>query len=91
MNMKLIEQFPQKKTHPTSARLSTPSRIPLPNNPRKLSNDDIPVVCTNDGPFSRPPLQGPTGRSKSLHNSILYPSASPLNNSSDEASFLSII
>jgi hypothetical protein len=68
--------------------LHSPSRIPLPNNARKLSNDDTPIVSTNDGPFSLPSPYVPVIRSKSLQNSTLYSPSSPLNNSSDEASFL---
>jgi hypothetical protein len=75
-------------TQATSARLLSPSRLPLPNNPRRLSNDEMPVVFTNDGPFSRSLPPAPSVRGKSLHNSTLYPSPSPMNNSSDEASFL---
>jgi hypothetical protein len=70
----------------TPIRLPSPSRIPLANTARKLSTDEIP---TNDGPFSRSLPHVPIViRSKSLQNSTVYAPSSPMNNSSDEASFL---
>jgi hypothetical protein len=87
----LNRSFTSKKSagsQPNSARVTSPSRIPVSANTRKLPNDEIPIVPINDGPFSRPLPHVLVGRSKTFHNSILNPPSSPLTNSSEEASFL---
>ena len=84
----LNRTFSSKKSQPTSARVTSPARLPLANNPRKLSNEDIPVVSTNDGPFSRSLPQVPVVRSKSFQNNTVHPPSSPPTNSSEEANFL---
>lgn len=76
------------KKLPNSARAISPPRISLPANPRKLSNEEIPIVSTNDGPFSRSLPQIPVIRSKSFNNGNNNPPSSPPTNSSEEASFL---
>jgi hypothetical protein len=75
-------------SQPISARVMSPSRLPLSVNTRKLSNDDTSVIHTNDGPFSRSLPQGPVTRSKSFHNGTSHPPSSPPSNSSDEVHFL---
>jgi regulator of replication initiation timing len=87
----LNRSFTTKKSSippPTSARVLSPSRVPLPFNPRKLLADEIPIISTNDGPFSRPLPQVAMGRSKTFHNGTLHPPPSPPTNSSEEANFL---
>ncbi len=87
----LNRSFSSKKTpqpQPTSARVVSPARAPLPINTRKLSNDENSLVSTNDGPFSRALPQVSVGRSKSFHNGTFHSPASPPSNSSEEASFL---
>jgi hypothetical protein len=73
---------------PTSPRIMSSTRLPLQINTRKVSNDEVSIISTNDGPFSRSLPQVLVGRSKSFHNGALHPSPSPLTNSSEEASFL---
>jgi len=69
---------------PTSARVKSPSRIPLPITPRKASNDDKPIVSTNDTSTSRSLPQVLLPRSKTFHNST----SQPPSNTSDDASLL---
>ncbi|CAF0737138.1 unnamed protein product [Rotaria sordida] len=72
-------------SHPTSARVTSPSRIPVPVTPRKLTNDDIPIVPTNNLPSTSRPLPPvPYARSKTFHNDT----ASASSNTSDEANLL---
>jgi hypothetical protein len=67
-------------TRPTTARVKSPSRIPLPITPRKASNDDKSIVPTNETSTSLPLQQVPFPRSKSFHNNT---SQSPFNTSDD--------
>ncbi|CAF2852811.1 unnamed protein product, partial [Rotaria sp. Silwood2] len=75
-------------SQPTSARVPSPPRIPLPPNTRKTSNDETQIISTHDGPFSRALPQVPVPRSKSFHNGALQSSSSQPTNSSDEANLL---
>lgn len=87
----LSRTFSSKKIsnpQPSSARILSPSRLPLAHNSRKLANDELPVVSTNDGPFSRALPQVAVVRSKSFHNSTSHLPSSPPSNGSEEASFL---
>lgn len=80
----LNRTFTTKKvpvSQPTSARVKSPSRIPLPITPRKTSNDDIPILPAADTSPSRPL---PLGRSKTFHNNTSQPSPNTL----DDASLL---
>lgn len=77
-----------KKPSANPIRVVSPARLPLTHPHRKLSNEEIPIVSTNDGPFSRALPQVPVIRSKTFHNSILHSPASPPTNSSEEANFL---
>ena len=86
----LNRTFTTKKapgSQPTSARVSSPSRIPLPITPRKSSADDRSAVSANGNTSMPRPL--PTAplmsRSKTFHNN---PSSSPPSNFSDEANLL---
>ncbi len=84
----LNRTFTTKKapvSQPTSARVMSPSRIPLPITSRKSSADDKPAVPTNEPSNSRPLSSVPIGRSKTFHNNT-SPSAS--SNTSDDASVL---
>lgn len=88
----LNRTFSSKKS-PTNVpsnptRVVNSSRLPINYPHRKLSNEEIPVVSINDGPFSRALPQVPVNRSRTFHNSPVYPSASSPTNSSEEASFL---
>ena len=67
-----------------AARVVSPSRAPLPI--RKLSNEEIPIISTNDGPFSRSLPQ--VNRTKSFNNGQLNPPSSPPSNNSEEATLL---
>ncbi|CAF2594836.1 unnamed protein product [Rotaria sp. Silwood2] len=84
----LNRTFTTKKSsvsQPTSARVTSPSRIPVPITPRKLTNDDMPVVPANTLPSTSRPLPPvPYGRSKTFHNDTSQTSP----NTSDEANLL---
>lgn len=87
----LNRTFPSKKgspSPPTSARVINPPRVPLPTNNRKSSTDEIPIISTHDGPFSRTLPQVPVSRSKSFLNSSLNSSSSSPTNGSEEANLL---
>ncbi len=71
-------------SQPTSARVMSPSRIPLRITPRRLSNDDKSIVPTNDTSTSRPLPPVPIARSKTFHNNTPQSSS----NTSDDASLL---
>ncbi|CAF1188591.1 unnamed protein product [Rotaria sp. Silwood1] len=87
----LNRSYPSRKapiSQPTSARVTSPPRIPLPLNARKTSNDEMQIISTHDGPFSRPLPQVPVNRSKSFNNGVLQSPSSQSANSSDEANLL---
>ena len=75
-------------TKRTSARTFNSSRVPLSGQSRKSSNDDIPNVHSNDGPFSRPRPQLPVSRVKSFQYGTTQPSLSLPWSSADEISLL---
>ncbi|CAF1044638.1 unnamed protein product [Rotaria sordida] len=75
-------------SQPTSARVTSPPRIPLAPNARRTANDEMQIISTHDGPFSRPLPQVPVTRSKSFHNGALQSSSSQPVNSSDETNLL---
>lgn len=78
-------------SQPTSARVKSPSRIPLPITPRKFTNDDKPIASTNDTSPSRSSLPTvPLGRSKTFHNNTSQPPPSLSSNTSDDANLLRI-
>jgi len=76
------------KKPPHSARIISPPRMPAATSVRKLSNEDIPIIATNDGPFSRSLPLIPASRSRHFPNGILHPPSSPPTNSSEEGSYL---
>ncbi|CAF1350750.1 unnamed protein product [Rotaria sp. Silwood1] len=84
----LNRTFTTKKSpvsQPASARVASPSRIPVPITPRKLSTDDIPVVPANTLPSTSRPLPPvPYARSKTFHNDTSQTSS----NTSDETNLL---
>lgn len=83
----LNRTFTTKKApvlHPVSARVMSPSRIPVPVTPRKSSATDKPVVPTNDAPPPRNLPSVPMTRSKTFHNDTSQPSF----NTSDDANLL---
>lgn len=87
----LNRTFTTKKTpasQPTSARVSSPSRIPLPITPRKSSADDRSAVSANGNTSMPrpPPTAPPMSRSKTFHNNPS--SSSQPSNFSDEANLL---
>ena len=73
---------------PNSARLTSSSRSPLIANVRKLSNEEVSIVPSNDGPFSRSLPQVPVGRSRSFQNGQSSPAGMAQANSSDEVTLL---
>ena len=78
----LNRTFTTKKpsiSQPTSARIPSPSRIPLPVSARKVPNDDTQIVQINDKPVSRslPPV--PLVRSKTIHNDTLQSTSDETN------------
>lgn len=87
----LNRTYTAKKTvasSPNSARLTSSSRSPLIANVRKLSNDDVPIVPANDGPFSRSLPQVPVGRSRSFQNGQSSPAGTAQAHGSDEVTLL---
>ena len=77
--------FTAKKSQ-VAARVTSPIRVPVPFNNRKLTNEDIPIVSTNDGPFSRPlPI---VNRSRSFNNGSQNPPSSPPSNGFEESNLL---
>jgi hypothetical protein len=83
----LKKTFATKKSpvgHPiATARSMSASRISSPVNTRKISNDEMPIVPTNDGPFSRSLPQAPANRSKSFNDGPILTT-----NASDEMNLL---
>lgn len=76
-------------SQPLSARGASSSRIQLPPTNRKMSNDEMSVISTHDGPFSRAQPQGSLSRSRSFNNnSSMNPSPSPPTNTLDETTLL---
>ena len=73
---------------PTSARVMSPSRIPLPITPRKSSADEKSAASTNGhtSTIRSPPTAPPMARSKTFHNNP--PSSSSASNMSEETSLL---
>lgn len=83
----LNRTFTTKKppaSQPVSARVISPSRIPLPATPRKSTNDDTINVPASVVPITRPSPPVPLVRSKTFHNETSQSSS----NNSDEASLL---
>jgi len=83
----LNQTFTIKKapvSQPTSARVKSPSRIPLPTTPRKSANDDRRTVSTNATSISSPFSSVSLARSKTFHDNTSRPSS----NTSDNASLL---
>jgi hypothetical protein len=84
----LNRTFTTKKasvSQPTSARVMSPSRIPLPVSARKATNDDTQAPHGNDGSFSRPLPSIPVARSKTFNNGSSQSSSST---TSDEGNLL---
>jgi hypothetical protein len=83
----LNRTFTTKKapvSQPTSARVMSPSRIPVLVTPRKASATDKSATPTNDTPASRPLPPVSIARSKTFHNDT---SQTPFN-ISDDASLI---